>query len=117
MFSDADPAVALDPKQQHRELTKPGIYSGIPVAVSCQPKITLCIALIFPENNLTRVFYVRQNIPSNAIFLVINAPKLCADLNCANNCVCTINGCELICVPQSYCSPEVCCPGAVKHLI
>lgn len=35
MFSDADPVVALDPKQQQRELTKPSIYTGIPVAVSC----------------------------------------------------------------------------------
>lgn len=59
MFSDADPAVALDPKQQHRELTKLGIYSGIPVAVSCLPKTnnTLCIALIFLENTLSPVCF------------------------------------------------------------
>lgn len=60
MFSDADPAVALDPKQQHGELTKPGIYSGIPVAVSRLPKTnnTLCIALIFLENTLSPVYFV-----------------------------------------------------------
>lgn len=53
MFSDADPAVALDPKQQRGELTKPGIYSGIPVVDSPLPKTnnTLCIALIFLEKH------------------------------------------------------------------
>lgn len=57
MLSDADPAVARDPKQQHRKLTKPGIYTGIPVAVSSLSKTnnTLCIALIFLENTLTMV--------------------------------------------------------------
>lgn len=60
MFSDADPAVALDPKQQHRKLTKLGIYSGIPVAVSRLPKTnsTLCIAPIFLENMLSPVYFV-----------------------------------------------------------
>lgn len=65
MFSDADPAVALDPKQQHRELTKLGIYSGIPVAVSCLPKTnnTLCIALIFLEKHSgSGVFCVGEKI-------------------------------------------------------
>lgn len=79
MFSDADPAVALDPKQQHRELTKPGIYSGIPVAVSSLPKTnnTLCIALILPEKH-TLTSVLRQKNPSNAIFLVTKTPiSLC----------------------------------------
>lgn len=60
MFSDADPVVALDPKQQQRELTKPSIYTGIPVAVSClkNKHSTLCIGLIFLENTLLPVFSV-----------------------------------------------------------
>lgn len=60
MFSDADPAVALDPKQQQRELTKLGIYSGIPVAASCLPKTNTiqCIVLIFLENTLSPVCFV-----------------------------------------------------------
>lgn len=76
MFSDADPVVALDPKQQHRELTKPGICTGIPVAVYCVPKTnnTLCRALIFLENRLSPVCFVL----GNAIFLVIKASAVCA---------------------------------------
>lgn len=79
MFSDADPAVALDPKQQQRKLTKLGIYSGIPVAVSCLPKTnsTLCIAPIFLENTLSPVYFVLgKKIPSNDIFLVIKRSVL-----------------------------------------
>lgn len=82
MFSDADPVVAPDPKQQHREPTKPGIYSGIPVAVSCLPKTnnTLCIALIFLENTFSPVcFCVRQKrffFPP----LVIKAPAVWLNL-------------------------------------
>lgn len=79
MFSDADPAVALDPKQQHRELTKPGIYTGIPVAVSCLPKAnnTLCIALIFLEYTLSAVCLVlgKKKIPFRChFFLFVKQP-------------------------------------------
>ena len=77
MFSDADPAVALDPKQQHRELTKPGIYTGIPVAVSCLPKTnnTLCIALIFLEYTISPVCLVlSKKSPQLPFFLVIKQP-------------------------------------------
>lgn len=62
MFSDADPVVALDPKQEHRQLTKLPIYFGIPVAASCLPKTSnmLCIALIFLENSVVCAFIVDQ---------------------------------------------------------
>lgn len=75
MFSDADPAVARDPKQQHRVLTKLGIYAGIPVAVFRLPKTSsaLCIALIFLEDIFSPVFFMSdkqtKKIPTNVIFL------------------------------------------------
>lgn len=47
MCSDADPAVAVDPKQQHMELTNPGIYSGIPAVFSPLSKQTIRIDPIF----------------------------------------------------------------------
>lgn len=77
MFSDADPAVALDPKHQHGELTKPGIYSGIPVAVSCLPKINPMHRHDLPgKHALTSLFCVRQKFPQKSLFfLVIKTPK------------------------------------------
>lgn len=72
MFSDADPAVAQDPKQQHRELTKLGIYAGIPVAVHCLPKPNnnLCVGPDLPGKHfLTSVFSFSKKNPSNVIFL------------------------------------------------
>lgn len=75
MCSDADPAVALDPKLQHRELTKPDIYCGIASAVSSLLKTnsTLCMAMILLENSVWSFSTQTNKIPSDAIFWIIKA--------------------------------------------
>ncbi len=83
MFSDADPAVALDPKHQHRELTKLGIYSGIPVAVSCLPKINPMHQPDLPgKHALTSLFCVSKNFPQMPLkFFRSSKPHLSALLH------------------------------------
>lgn len=81
MFSDADPVVALDPKQQQRELTKPSIYTGIPVAVSClkNKQYPMHRPHLPGKHTTASVFCVWQKIfLSNAIFLGMKAPTVCS---------------------------------------
>lgn len=82
MFSDADPVVALDPKQQQRELTKPSIYTGIPVAVSClkNKQYPMHRPHLPGKHTTASVFCVwqKKKILSNAIFLGMKAPTVCS---------------------------------------
>lgn len=82
MFSDADPVVALDPKQQQRELTKPSIYTGIPVAVSClkNKQYPMHRPHLPGKHTTASVFCVwqKKKILSNAIFLGMKAATVCS---------------------------------------
>lgn len=81
MFSDADPVVALDPKQQQRELTKPSIYTGIPVAVAClkNKQYPMHRPHLPGKHTTASVFCVWQKkFLSNAIFLGMKAPAVCS---------------------------------------
>lgn len=84
MFSDADPVVALDPKQQHGELTKPGVYSGILVAISCLHKTNnnLCIACSSWKNTHSSVFCAKLKKKKNLPKYHLSGHQSSSSLSC-----------------------------------